>query len=731
MGPGDVVADRFEIERVAGSGGMGIVYKAHDRISGAPVAIKVLREAERDERFLREAKILADLNHPRIVKYIAHGQTLAGEAYLAMEWLEGEDLSTRLARSGLDVPESVGLVSRIAEAMAPAHDRGLVHRDIKPRNLFLPSGDLTKVKLLDFGLARSSRQATVITRTGMQVGTPGFMAPEQARGERVDPRADVFSLGCVLFQCLTGRRAFGGDEAMAVLAKLLFEEVPFPSEIRFGIPPELDVLVATMLCKDPKGRPENARAVVERLGALGDLGPTVAERMPMDRPSAESLTTGEKQLLSVILARHVWEARDAEEGSMGAEERASREALRATVARFGGRMEALVDGSVAITLGAARPATDQAAIAARCALAVREHCPDAPVVLATGRGEISGRVPIGEAIDRAARLFAAGDASTDAVRLDALTAGLLDARFDVEQSSSGLRLLGEREPADGARTLLGKPTACVGRDRELATLMAVYEECVSEPVPRVVLVTGEAGVGKSRLRYELNRRVEQAETPAQVWIGRGDPMRAGSPFGLLGEALRRAVGLIDGEPLADRQEKIRARLGRRFTGEDLSRNAEFIGELVGAPFPDDDRVQLRAARENAVLMGDQIRRAWEEWLAAECAAGPLVLILEDLHWGDLPSVGFVDSALRTLKEAPFMVVALARPQVEDAFPKLWSDRAVLPLPLSPLTKKASEKLVRRALGDDVTDETMGRIVERAQGNAFYLEELVRSVAEGR
>src|SRR5262249_10607134 len=151
-------------------------------------------------------------------------------------------------------------------------ERGLVHRDLKPRNLYLPGGDLAKVKVLDFGLARSSRVPTGITRTGIQLGTPGYMAPEQARGEKVDPRADVFSLGCVLFQCRSGRRAFAGMDATAVLAKVLFEEAPFASEVRPGISPELDVLVATMLCKDAKGRPANARELAEKLRGLGDLG---------------------------------------------------------------------------------------------------------------------------------------------------------------------------------------------------------------------------------------------------------------------------------------------------------------------------------------------------------------------------------------------------------------------------------------------------------------------------
>src|SRR6185369_5218253 len=232
MKPGDLVAGRFEIERLAGWGGMGDVYRAVDRLRGLPVALKVLHgEDHREspfaaERFAREAETLAELTHPAIVKYIAHGRTPAGELYLAMEWLDGEDLGARLSRSGLGVAEAVMLATRVAEALGAAHARGVVHRDVKPSNLFLCDGRVDRVKVVDFGIARRDR-ALGATRTGVLLGTPGYMAPEQARGGReLDARADVFALGCVLFECITGRPAFAGEHAMAILARILLEEAP-------------------------------------------------------------------------------------------------------------------------------------------------------------------------------------------------------------------------------------------------------------------------------------------------------------------------------------------------------------------------------------------------------------------------------------------------------------------------------------------------------------------------
>src|SRR5262249_45933043 len=146
--------------------------------------------------------------------------------YLVMEWLEGEDLRKRTARERLDMRDTLMLGSRVARALGALHERGIVHRDIKPGNLFLVEGEPKRTKIIDFGVARWSQAPRSLTHRGALVGTPGFMAPEQARGElNVDGRADLFALGCVLYLCLTGQRAFPGERAVAVLAKVVLCEV--------------------------------------------------------------------------------------------------------------------------------------------------------------------------------------------------------------------------------------------------------------------------------------------------------------------------------------------------------------------------------------------------------------------------------------------------------------------------------------------------------------------------
>src|SRR5262249_33526732 len=170
-------------------------------------------------------------------------------------------------------------------------------------------------------------------------------------------------------------------------------------------------------------------------------------------------------------------------------------------------------------------------------------------------------------------------------------------------------LHGDQAPVAGARTLLGKPTACVGRELELDNLQMLLAECADEPRAHAVLVTAPAGAGKTRLLSELLRRIEQDGPPATIWMGRADPLRAGAAFGLLGLALQGACGIQDGQPIEVRRDKILARVRERIDESEAQRVAEFLGEIVGTPFPDEDSVPLRAARNDAQLMGDQTRLA--------------------------------------------------------------------------------------------------------------------------
>ena len=177
-----------------------------------------------------------------------------------MPWLDGVDLQERLRAGRLDVEETLTIARHVADALACLHDRGLVHRDLKPSNLFLPNGSFDHVQLIDLGIARATIPERPLTLSGALVGTPGFMAPEQARGDReIAPTVDIFALGCVLFECLTGERLFSGSHIMAVLAKILLEEPPRVRELRPDVSDSLDQLIHRMVAKDPGPAPAERR----------------------------------------------------------------------------------------------------------------------------------------------------------------------------------------------------------------------------------------------------------------------------------------------------------------------------------------------------------------------------------------------------------------------------------------------------------------------------------------
>jgi hypothetical protein len=518
---------------------------------------------------------------------------------------------------------------------------------------------------------------------------------------------------------------------MALLAKILFDESPRPSDVRPDLPSALDTLVERMMAKDPTDRPASGAVLAAEIEGL-EISARLPRR-PVDRGPAV-LTKSEQRLVFVVMvgcseanaSASCERDRTLEESTDAAPE------VRAVARGYGGITVPLADGSTVVTIEAGGTANDQAAHAARCALALSTIAPGIPLALAMGRASEGGRLPLGDAVDLSWRLLRGTQAhGSRPILLDGTLVGLLDGRFVLGESNGITTLEAEKRRIAHPRTLLGKPTSCVGRERELAELAAMLDECIAERLARAVLVTAPAGFGKSRLLHELLADVRRLAQPPEIWLGYGDPMRAGSPFGMLAQAIRGAAEFHDGESIEIRRARIKARVGRHIPEADRARVTEFLAELAGVPFPGDDSVQLRAARGDATLMRDQLARAWIDWLAAETGAGPVLLVLEDIHWADVPSLRFVDAALRTVRDKPWMVLALGRPDVHDLFPRLWTDRRVREIRLEELSRHAAARLVRAALGEHVAVDVVERLVERSAGVPFYLEELIRAEAGGR
>lgn len=722
-----MIADRYYLEQRAGEGGMGVVFRAHDRITGAPVALKILHAEYRSpsdiDRFIREAEILATLRHPNIVAHVDHGEAEGGRYFLAMEWLEGRDLGVHLEGGPLSVEDAAALIRKVAEALGVAHARGVVHRDIKPSNIFMREGSVERPAILDFGIAKRLRASRALTKTGAIIGTPSYMAPEQVRGEReIGPAADVFALGCVLYECLLGKPPFVGTHIAAVLAKVLFQPAPPLRAERPELPEALDALVARMLAKEPAERLVDAAAVAFALDHLQLAASGPRSQSPTATSTASALTTGERRIFSVVLAFSP--AFEATQGPT-----IKRSGLHTLLDGLGAHHAWLPDGSLVAAIMRPDSAIDQAVHAARCALLVREQLPDAVVALATGRGRIEHGSLAGEVIDRAA-VLARGRASAG-VWIDALSADLLRARFRLADVERQPVLLGERDDGDPTRLLLGKPTPCVGRDRQLVTLESVLADCIENQASQAVLVVAPPGVGKSRLRHEFLRRIRARGAVVEVLLGMGAQPSAGSPYGLLGQALRRLCDVLVNEPLPAQREKFYARVGLHLSPpSETIQVRDFLGELAGIP-ASVESAPLRAARAEPRLMAEQILRAFIVFLRAECSHNPVLLVLDDLQWGDALTVRLIDAALRETDQQSFFVLAFARPEVKGTFPWLWQDRRYQEIRLPGLSQQASERLAREVLGEGPSREVLSRIVTIAAGNALFLEEMIRAIAEGK
>jgi serine/threonine protein kinase len=296
---GQVIAGRFVLQAHAATGGMGTVYRARDLVKQRPVAVKIvtLGRPYDLERFDREAEMLASVEHPNVVGYIAHGDS-DGVHFLAQEWVDGSTLAAYLRGTGATVREAVDLATGVASAVAAIHKAGVIHRDIKPSNVILVDGRPDRVKLVDFGIARLAKDAKVLTRTGIVVGTPSYMAPEQARGEsHITVAADVWSLGCLLYEALSGRVPFAGKSATAVRAKVVLAEPPRVDGWCPEAPAALVDLVHAALAKDPALRPADGAAIVDRLLALGSLpdGPRRKVGSPEPTTKRVGVTTTREQ----------------------------------------------------------------------------------------------------------------------------------------------------------------------------------------------------------------------------------------------------------------------------------------------------------------------------------------------------------------------------------------------------------------------------------------------------
>jgi serine/threonine protein kinase len=300
LAPGIVIAERYRLERKLGAGGMGSVWMATDMSLSSTCAIKLVDpdkvgNEEVRVRFQREARAAAQIRSANVVDVFDHGLWL-DMPFIVMEHLEGEDLGARLDRKGrLDLRETYDIVSQVSRALVRAHAMGIVHRDLKPENIFLVPGDDHEVaKVLDFGIAKldqySLRDKT--TKTGSFMGTPYYMSPEQARGKNIDWRSDLWALGVIVFQCLTGKPPFESEALGDLMGMILYDPIPKITERDSSLPPQIETFWARAINRDRELRFQSAKELSDALAETAMLERREVPTLP-PRPSLTSLADPE------------------------------------------------------------------------------------------------------------------------------------------------------------------------------------------------------------------------------------------------------------------------------------------------------------------------------------------------------------------------------------------------------------------------------------------------------
>jgi hypothetical protein len=720
------LAGRFVVEREVGRGGVGIVYRARDEVSGQPVALKVIAlpgvDAGEEARFRREGRVLAGLSHEGIVRVVAFGQLDDGQPYIAMEWLEGEDIAQRQRRAPLPLEACVRVAADVADALAAAHAAGIVHRDVKPSNVILAGSnprdrdEAFRVKLVDFGVAAA--EDAKLTRTGAIVGTPAYMAPEQARGDaEVDARADLYALGATLFEMIAGRPPHVGPTPIAILARLVTTPAPRLAEVLPDVPPVLDEILARLLATAPADRPGSAAEVSRALRAIADeLGsdPDPAKRSGTYQTIPASLAEkgGGSRLVTTIVATQLPKG-------------PARTRLLTHLRSRGADATELGGDAIVCHLGVRRAVGDEAARALD--LGQRIARLGASVGVATGRTRIDRTRPTGEVVDRAAAL--ARDATRGQVLADTTTAELTRGRFELQLRGDGGAIVGGT--LHGKREIVGG-APFVGREAELAQIVAAFERCVEDRTPIVVTVTGAPGMGKTRLQREALSRCKGhghdpgGARPPRVVFARCEPFSKGHALGVVADVARGLAGVAKGAPL-----------GEAFDATDV------LIALTEVPCPDGSRELLARLLANEPLPHFDDARGVRDalWLLlTDMALGlaredPLVVVLEDAQWADSESLSWVDHLLARGAGRAVCVMAAARPTLWRDEPTRFEGRDHVRVELRPLSRKHARAIAATMLGSRASgpegEAIVDFIAQQSAGLPLFAEELARITAAGR
>ena len=777
---------RYQVRNALGAGAFGAVYLGHDTQLDRPVAIKVLRggydvpQAEA-ERFLREARRLAQLSHPGIVTVHDVGLD-GGQVYLVSDFLEGPDLGRWLRDNRPAWPEATRMAAAVADALAHAHARRIVHRDVKPANIIITT-DRGPV-LVDFGLGLDDGGAGG-SELGIVSGTPAYMAPEQVAGEahRIDGRTDIHSLGVVLYEMLCGHLPFRANNTRELLRQVRDDEPQPPRQLRPEIPPELERACLKALAKRLQDRYTTAADFAADLRRAcpqtdGQASSSLPGPPPEFVPAGETLAPGsiatsqssptpassrrgrareaERRQVTVLVCGCSLFESEAYLEDLDAEDqvqvlRAFQQACEQVVHQFEGSVVQCNEEGLLACYGYPVAYENAAHRAALTGLGLLEEMKALGKRLRAGRTlELNPWVGIhtGPAVVEAGEesVSLVGEARNVAVRLEdvaapgqivcsATTHRLLRGQFEcttlghrkikgVAQPVELFQVQGfgeGRSPVEAAEPAGLAPLT--GRDQEIGLLKDRWEQA-QEGMGQVVLIVGEPGLGKSRLAYTLKEHVRgqmvEGEVDAPVIEWRCSPHYQNTGLYPAIDFFERALAFGREEPPQSRFDRMLHRLEQY--GLARPETVPLWASLLSLPTTDRfPLLSLSPARQR-----EETFRALLEWLHIRSARKPVLFVVEELHWVDASTLEFLGQFLAEGLHDSILTLFTFRPEFKTPWPAVAHQTS---LALNRLTRSQAGELMRKQTGGALSEELVNQVYDRTGGVPLFVEEFTKMLKE--
>ena len=773
---------RYRIERELGRGGMGAVYLAHDGQLNRKVALKIPffkadDGADAVERFYREARAMATVQHANLCPIYDVGQFEQWH-FLTMAFINGQPLSHKLKEAGsLSLIQAVTLLKSVALAVQKAHEAGIVHRDLKPANIMLTS-DLEPI-IMDFGLARLHKAGEVeLTHTGTVMGSPAYMSPEQveSRLSEIGPATDIWALGIILYQSVTGTRPFDGSLG-SIFAQIVSREPAPPSTLRGELSAAFDAVCLKAISKAPSKRHASATEFANDLSRLlagaDDLSPTIQFRAGInagaagtgaDSPdssdgSSASRSTREAELRQVTVAVFNYETDDSSVTSNSSshsellhkQSQSFASLVSEQVARFGGVTVVSSGQEVIACFGFPQAFEDAPQRAVSTGLQVMRELsavgPDNTGLPAASQAWVI--VHSGEAVAEVfegspgSGVALVGDARNTAMPLNAIvepgTVALSSAAhqrvalyFECE-SLGAQRVRGMAQPVELFKVMKeaasrnrvelvdpGNLTPLVGRDTELTILKDRWEQALDE-LGQIVLLVGDAGLGKSRLIRELREHVIREDSQGAAVIElRCSQYHQNAPYFPLVEFLSQLLR-FEHHSTAERLEIV-VRYLRELqldSADNVALFCKMLGIATDSRFPSLNLppAKLKERTEELLLL----------WLKQLIQVSPVLFIVEDLHWVDPSTVGLVERHVAQFEIDRALTLLTFRPEFE---PPWKSKPHTTHIALNRLTKRQIGEMMRkRTHRKEIPEAILQQVIERTDGIPLFIEEFSAVILE--